>query len=389
MSLGNSPKHDSGAIRHTEEGLEMRKLTLETLKCYETEDWTGADECRLEIFVDGVPQYPLKKSLNDGQKWYLNKSYVFKNQVEVKLWDEDFPDSDDFLGKVTIDTNLQSHATASFTRDDANYKLWYTVVDHPASVEDLVQDAINKFEVSTRPGVWPYITKNFLLADIRRNVADAFNVAQGRTTFCGPAAIVFELVSKQPHRYIGICQELYETGKFQARTKPVEPSKTLLNSRIHSGISVADWMLMAALRDTENALFDVDACSGEFVQGITTPWEMKGWTFEIMGYDNVEYESTYIHGEFEAMGKAKKARNHGGVAFPMIHSAMLGQSEPTVAYPNHWVSFLGGLVIDEGVWDILDTGHIKFDCYSWGRKCHVDLGEGPFEDYMWGVVTGM
>jgi hypothetical protein len=46
----------------------MRKLTLQTLKCHETEDWTGADDCRLEVFADGVLQAPLKKSLNDGEK---------------------------------------------------------------------------------------------------------------------------------------------------------------------------------------------------------------------------------------------------------------------------------------------------------------------------------
>jgi hypothetical protein len=88
------------------------------------------------------------------------------------------------------------------------------------------------------------------------------------------------------------------------------------------------------------------------------------------------------------MRKADAVRNSGGVAFLMIHSAMLGGSEPSVGYPNHWVSYLGDLHIDEGEWWVRDSGHIKFDCYSWGGKCDVDLGEGSFEDYMWGVVRG-
>ena len=78
----------------------MRKLNLETMKCYETEDWSGPDECRLEIFVDGIFQPPpLKKSLNNGQTWTLNKPYFFKNNIQIKLWDEDSPDDDDMLGK--------------------------------------------------------------------------------------------------------------------------------------------------------------------------------------------------------------------------------------------------------------------------------------------------
>ena len=108
----------------------MRKLTLEKLKCYETEDWAGADECRLEVYADGAFQPPtLRKTLNDGESWSLNRSCTFKNKVEVRLWDEDSPGADDFLGRANISTSLRSHATVPVTGDDVNYKLWYTVVD--------------------------------------------------------------------------------------------------------------------------------------------------------------------------------------------------------------------------------------------------------------------
>lgn len=364
----------------------MRTVLLERLKCNATEDFTGSDTCRLEIFVDGVLQRSLKKNLNDGEQWSINQSFTYKNKVEIKLWDEDSPDADDFLGIVAIDTSLKNSATASFTRDGANYQMWYKVVDAPDV--DPVQEALKRFENSTKPGVWSKISKNELIGDIKRTIAQPYNVDQGPTELCGPGAIVFELVSKQPDRYIQICQDLYETGKFKGRTKEVKPSQTLLNSRIRNGISAADWMLMTTLRDVENALFSIDVNSGPVAMGITTPWEMKGWTFEILGYENVEFESTLVYGEFEAMEKARSVRNRGGVAFLLIHSAMLQGSTPTVAYPNHWVSFLGNLLIDDGVWYQHDSGNIKFDCYSWGKKCSINLGEGSFEDYMWGVVTG-
>ncbi|MEB3120475.1 MAG: hypothetical protein VKL41_04545 [Snowella sp.] len=202
-------------------------------------------------------------------------------------------------------------------------------------------------------------------------------------------------MSRQPHRYVDICKELYETGQFKGRTKTVKPSQTLLKSKVHSSTTVADWMLMATLRDVENALFPVEGSSNAFVMGVSTPWEMKGWTFEILGYNKVEYESTYLYGEFEAMKVAKKVREQGGVAFLMIHAAMLGKPDPFLSYPNHWVSFLGNLIIDDGIWYQYESGHIKFNCYSWGTTKDdkagafaVDLGEGPFEDYFFGVVTG-
>jgi len=72
----------------------------------------------------------------------------------------------------------------------------------------------------------------------------------------------------------------------------------------------------------------------------------------------------------------------------MIHTAMLGRPDPLIGHPNHWVTLTGGVKINEGVWYRWDSGHVEFDCYSWGDIFHVSLGEGAFEDYMWGVVTG-
>lgn len=366
----------------------MRQLILNHLKCTKTEDW-GADECRLEIYVDGALQPYLKRSMNNGQVWGINGTYRFTQAIDLKLWDEDSPDADDFLGSVRISTGLTSGATASFTRDGANYQLHYQVVEAPST--DPVAAAIRDFETSTRLGVWPYIDKADLLQDIRNTVANPLLVNQNYTPFCGPTAIVYELIRKQPARYVSICQSLYETGQFRSRTQTVKPSEGLIRSKIRSGMSAADWMLIATLRDTENLLFPVTGDSGSLgnnIAGITTPWEMKGWTSEILGYAQVEFESTFVYGEFDAMKMAEEARRQGGVAFLLIHSAMLQGNAPTVAYPDHWVVYDSGLSIDNGVWYRHDSGHIRFKCYSWGQIYSVDLGEGPFEDYMWGAVTG-
>lgn len=365
----------------------MRKVTLEKIKCYETEDWR-TDECRLNIYVDEVLKPYLRKNMKEGRTWTLNKSYTYKNKVRVRLYDEDSPDADDFLGQVTIDLDLENHATGKFTRDGAEYKLWYSVVDVPDA--DPVQEAMDRFRNSNVPGKWLFITKTDLLNDISRTISRPLYVNQGSTPLCGPAAIVYELVCKQPARYIDICKELYETGKFKGKTKTFEPSSALKRSRLRSAnrISTADWMLMATLRDTANEVFDVTSDSNNFVMGISTPWEMKGWTSEVLGYGNVDWESTYVYGEFEAMRQAKRARDRGGVAFIMCHSAMVGGSSATIDYPNHWITYDSRLHIDEGVWYRHDSGHIKFRSYTWGRLVDVDLDEGKFEDCMFGVVTG-
>jgi hypothetical protein len=251
-----------------------------------------------------------------------------------------------------------------------------------AFAADPAKQAIARFYGSAEPGVWPHIPKGPLVADLLATVGDPFQVAQDDTPLCGPAAILFELAARQPARLVEICQELYETGRSAGRTKLIQPSDDLRNSVPPAGISLADWVVMATLRDVENAIFDVEGDSSNLVMGLTTPWEMKGWAFEILGYDRVASESTLVYGEFDAIRAAERARNAGGVAFLLIDSAMLGGDEPLVALPNHWVSFLGDLVVGP------NDSHVHFQCYSWGSTKTVDLDEESFEDYMWWVVTG-
>ena len=50
----------------------MRELTLMRLRCDDAEDWFG-DECRLEVYVDGSLKDVLRRSMDDGQTWNLNR----------------------------------------------------------------------------------------------------------------------------------------------------------------------------------------------------------------------------------------------------------------------------------------------------------------------------
>lgn len=365
----------------------MKKITLHKLKCRKTEDYR-TDECRLDIYVDGELKPPKKKNMRKRRTWRINKSYNYKNQVRIKLYDEDWPDADDLLGQVNIVPNDVTNATKRFNRDGADYKLFYSVVDVPDV--DLVQVELEKFRASTLSSRWSYVNKDALLTDIADKISNPLHVNQGNTPLCGPAAIVYELVAKQPVRYIKICKRLFEKGKLLGKTKTYTPSLTLLRSRVprRDRISIADWLLMASLRDVGNALFDVSSSSNDFVMGLTTPNEMKEWTSEILGYNTIHWESTYVFGEFEAMKHASRVRNKGGVAFILCHSEMVGGSSDRFTLPNHWISYTDGLKIDDGVWYRHDDGRIEFNAYTWGRIESVNLDEGKFEDCMFGVVTG-
>jgi len=117
-------------------------VTLISLHCNKTEDSTGADECRLVVYVDGVPQPEHTNSMNDaggGDTWPLGLTYSFNSQVLVKLWDDDNPpiDPNDWLGDVDIPcVTTAGPTTATFKEDDANYDLVYSVDCRPDPIPE-------------------------------------------------------------------------------------------------------------------------------------------------------------------------------------------------------------------------------------------------------------
>jgi hypothetical protein len=261
------------------------------------------------------------------------------------------------------------------------------------ATDPAIAAALVDFEKSAVPGVWSSLDKNQLLVDIKMRLNDPFQVSQGGQPFCGPASILFEMVRKQPLKYVQMCRSIFETGGFIGRSARIQASRRLRESRGRLRMTQADWMVLATLRESENSIFPVEADSPDIIRnlaGMTKSWEMKGWVREVLGYKKVKYSHTYIFGEFEALNEATAVIAGGGVAFALITAAgLLGSQKPFLPYPNHWISILGNISIEGGDWQDSGSGRIAMDIYSWGKKYHIDQEEGPFEDYFWGIVMGM
>ena len=262
-----------------------------------------------------------------------------------------------------------------------------------STVEQQVQQAIAEFEQSNAASVWPYLDKKQVVADIRAQLSDPFRVDQGGQPFCGPASILFELVRKQPLRYVQICRSLFETGSFQGQTKQVTASNGLRQSQGRLRMGQADWMVLATWRESENLLFPVEPDAPEIIRnlaGITKPWEMAGWTREVLGYHHAKNTVTYLFGEVDGLHEAARIIAAGGVAFALITAeGLLGEGKvPLLPYPDHWITVLGNITVQGG--NILQRqgNHISLDIYTWASKRHIDKNEGPFQDYFWGIITG-
>lgn len=111
----------------------MKAITLHTLQCKETEDFTGADTCLLEVSRDGARPARYRWTLNNGQTVSIDKTYHCRDAITVELRDEDVggwlngADSADFLGSNSIREVTNGRRVVEFTGDGAHYRLSYSV----------------------------------------------------------------------------------------------------------------------------------------------------------------------------------------------------------------------------------------------------------------------
>jgi hypothetical protein len=247
------------------------------------------------------------------------------------------------------------------------------------------ESAITDFESSSAPGVWQFLDKAAIIADMRSRVQDPFQVNQGGQPFCGPAAVLFELVRKQPLRYVEICRSLFLVGGFQGTTQYIASTDDQrLNSRGNLQMGQADWMVLSTLRQMENILFPVEPNAPDVIRnlsGMTKSWEMKGWVREILGYPNVDYNHAYLINDISAMNDAAEAIQAGGVAFALITAeAMLEDQPPVIPFPSHWIALLGNIAVQ--------GDPVTFDIYTWSRQMRLTMDAAFFKKYLWATVTG-
>lgn len=89
-----------------------------------TEDWTGADEVYVKVTGPGGVFKSGTKSLNDGQRHTFGVSTVpfgdFSKPVTVDVYDEDWPDRDDLIVRMTWSPPFGDTKNAK-SFDEANY----------------------------------------------------------------------------------------------------------------------------------------------------------------------------------------------------------------------------------------------------------------------------
>jgi hypothetical protein len=253
------------------------------------------------------------------------------------------------------------------------------MADLDRSINSDTSNAIEQFIQSTKPSAWSYLDKTEILTGMIARLHNPLQVKQGGQPFCGPAVVVFELIRKQPARYVNLCRGLFEEGLFSGVHQSMVASTRLRRSYGDLRMAPVDWLILATLRDQANWLVPVHPKAPALlrdVAGITGPWDVTYWIKNLLGYEQVQHYYTPWGGELAAFEQAQLAIERGGIALALIDQGLLNYKVPCFSYPNHWVSILGNVELVEKA---------GFDCYSWGRQISLTGELREVRRHLWGM----
>lgn len=199
---------------------------------------------------------------------------------------------------------------------------------------------------------------------------------QGRTSLCGPAALFYSILVDRPDIYEQAAKELWLYGKTKIGKLSIAPSNSCKkpsgsfyydNGR--AKVSGLDWITLASLRDSENAIFSYSSAEDE-AAGVTM-WGMLSEWFEKVGYqkvfDNISLSSSNLKDVLYLNEYQKK----GYLVVSLISAGMLtGLPNTDTSNKNHWIVWNGALTGSDNS-DITNETSLNtmvdLNCFSWGE----------------------
>lgn len=199
---------------------------------------------------------------------------------------------------------------------------------------------------------------------------------QGGTSLCGPAALFYSLLIDRPDIYKQAARELWQYGTTKIGALSITPSKGCKNPSgsfyYPSGrarVSGLDWITLASLRDSENAIMSYSEVDDE-VAGVTLWGALSGW-FEKVGYKKVFDNISLSHSNLNDIIALNKYIKQGYRVVSLISAGMLEDSGPNeTSVKNHWIVWEETVHAPDGT-ELTEHSDlntmINLTAFSWGR----------------------
>jgi hypothetical protein len=260
----------------------------------------------------------------------------------------------------------------------------------PKSAKEKALALVGEFRARGKTGdpmglgtLWPHISRYDLATGLEDRINNPFLIHQGASGLCGPASLLFVLARDKPEAYAKGAIELFEKGLTYIVNLRIEPDSDLRLYRLmpKAGIHVADWILMASIRDNENFYFDYQA-ENDNAEGMTPPFDMVN-LFKRAGYTVTAEECNLVFTKDEACARrANAAFNRGEKVSLFIHSQMLSTEKEKRAerspWPDHWVALASPISFTPSD----DTQLVSCSVFTWGHCRAVPYNDAlSLEDF--------
>ncbi len=197
---------------------------------------------------------------------------------------------------------------------------------------------------------------------------------QGETSLCGPAAFFYCLQMDRPDIYAQAARELWRYGRTKIGELYITPSEgcrhpkgSFYDSRGSSRVSGLDWMMLAGLRDSGNAMMRYDNVDDK-VAGITLWGKLTEW-FEKAGYEKVFGNVGFSHINQQGVEILNEYAGKGYRVVTLISDGMLATYPSILPIKNHWVVWSDQVRVTGGLPVVRNTDSndkVDLRVFSWG-----------------------
>ncbi|MGJ0578545.1 hypothetical protein ACR71G_10705, partial [Xenorhabdus bovienii] len=188
--------------------------------------------------------------------------------------------------------------------------------------------------------------KNKFESEIQGRIARKTYPRQGWASLCGPAAFFYCLQKDRPDIYEQSARELWKYGKTKIGRLDIKPGDGCRHpsgSFYNNGeptISGLDWITLASLRDSENAIFSYNQVEAE-TAGVTMWGKLTEW-FEKAGYEKIfDNISIFSHSNINDIINLNDYIRKGYIVVSLISVGMLKGSAGETSGKNHWIVWEG------------------------------------------------
>ncbi|CDG96521.1 conserved hypothetical protein [Xenorhabdus bovienii str. puntauvense] len=208
--------------------------------------------------------------------------------------------------------------------------------------------------------------------EIQDRIAKKTYPRQGWASLCGPAAFFYCLQKDRPDIYEQSARELWKYGKTKIgrlEIKPGDGCRHPSGSFYNNGaptISGLDWITLASLRDSENAIFGYNQVEAE-TAGVTMWGKLTEW-FEKAGYEKIfDNISIFSHSNINDIITLNDYIRKGYIVVSLISVGMLNGSAGETSGKNHWIVWEGE-VSSKGKSINLDSENeiVNLNMFTWG-----------------------